>query len=123
MIRKRSSTVWRGAVGKVPARVTRWPPTLHQVRFDVAGDGQPGYGNGTEALSEEMERNGSAMPTFLAPSPDPTEHYIEQLFLHQVSLTDFELMCGFNLTRNPTYAIMGLPLIGCPPQPVRGIYF
>jgi hypothetical protein len=42
------------------------------VRFDVAGDGQPGYGNGTEALSEEMERNGSALPTFLAPSPDPT---------------------------------------------------
>jgi hypothetical protein len=44
------------------------------VRFDVAGDGQPGYGNGTEALSEEMERNGSALPTFLAPSPDPTSN-------------------------------------------------
>jgi hypothetical protein len=42
------------------------------VRFDVAGDGQPGYGNGTEALSEEMERNGSALPKSQAPSPDPT---------------------------------------------------
>jgi hypothetical protein len=50
------------------------------VRFDVAGDGQPGYGNGTEALSEEMERNGSAMPTFLAPSPDPTNSNIEHIF-------------------------------------------
>ena len=39
------------------------------VRFDVAGDGQPRYGKGIEALSEEMERTGSAMPTFLAPSP------------------------------------------------------
>jgi len=28
VIRKRSSTVRRGAVGKVPAKVTRWPPTL-----------------------------------------------------------------------------------------------
>jgi RNA-directed DNA polymerase len=31
--RKRSSTVWWGAVGKVPIWVTRWPPTLLHVQF------------------------------------------------------------------------------------------
>src|ERR1043165_8786442 len=31
--RKRSSVVLRGAVGKVPTEVTRWPPTLPHARF------------------------------------------------------------------------------------------
>jgi hypothetical protein len=62
------------------------------VRFDVAGDGQPGYGNGTEALSEEMERNGSALPTFLAPSPDPTNYIIAQMF--SLRKTSSNLMRG-----------------------------
>jgi hypothetical protein len=30
---KDSRAVWRGAVGKVPAKVTRWQPTLLHVRF------------------------------------------------------------------------------------------
>jgi hypothetical protein len=33
VIRKRSCVVWRGVVGKVPVMVTRWLPTLLQVRF------------------------------------------------------------------------------------------
>ena len=45
-------------------------------------NGQPGYGNGTAALSEEMWRNGSAVPTFPAPSPDPTKWILEHRFWH-----------------------------------------
>jgi hypothetical protein len=33
VIRKRSCVVWRGAIGKVPAMVTRWSPTLPHAQF------------------------------------------------------------------------------------------
>jgi hypothetical protein len=36
---KDSRAVWRGAVGKVLIRVTRWQPTLPQARFLGEGDG------------------------------------------------------------------------------------
>jgi hypothetical protein len=39
VIRKRSCVVWRGAIGKVPLRVTRWSPTLQHVRFCKGGWG------------------------------------------------------------------------------------
>jgi len=42
------------------------------VRFDVAGDGNQDMVKVTEALSKEMERNGSASPKSQAPFPDPT---------------------------------------------------
>ena len=35
---KESRAVRRGAVGKVPAQVTRWPPTLLHVRFLGGGE-------------------------------------------------------------------------------------
>ena len=31
--------------------------------------------------------------------------------------------CNFDLTHPATYAIIELPLVGCPPQPARGILF
>jgi hypothetical protein len=37
VIRKRSSVVWGGAVGKVPVKATRWLPTLPHARFNSRG--------------------------------------------------------------------------------------
>jgi len=35
---KDSRAVWRGAVGKVPVKVTRWQPTLRHARFCSRGE-------------------------------------------------------------------------------------
>ena len=45
---KDSRAVWRGAVGKVLSRVTRWQPTLPQARF--GGGSKETYSSQSNAL-------------------------------------------------------------------------
>jgi hypothetical protein len=80
--RKRSSTVRRGAVGKVPIWVTRWPPTLLHVRFGER-DGKN---------RSEQSVYGVPVPTLRDPTPSPEDVAITRQIVDGGKILDIDVL-------------------------------